>query len=170
MWTSNIYSHLSSYFFLTSAPDNPFLIILFVGLKDFAGPSFASSRLIIHFNDAWIRTKRDAVVTARQGNCTVKSSNFVLLFSKTIFFHWTFFRLPNNFFWHWSLYRMFLNDYESHFCLRQCLKVEFLGFQRMTKLDDCHLISSLLQICVVAMTTLNRGCECQNHFFDQYIL
>jgi hypothetical protein len=101
---------------------------------------------------------------------SVKSSNFVILFSKNIFFRWTFFRLPNNFFRHWSLYRMYLNNGESHFCLRQCLKVEFLCFHRMTKLDDCHLISSPSQICIVAMMALNRGCECRNHFLKQCIL
>jgi hypothetical protein len=77
---------------------------------------------------------------------TVKSSNFVILFSENIFFHQTFFRWPHFVFRYWNLYRMCLAMVHIHFALHQCLIPKMLFFLRVTKLGDRHLISSPSQI------------------------
>jgi hypothetical protein len=80
------------------------------------------------------------------GTGTVKSSNFVILFSENIFFHQTFFRWPYFVFRYWNLYRMCLASVHIYFALRQCLIPKILFFLRLTKLGGRHLISSPSQI------------------------
>jgi hypothetical protein len=52
---------------------------------------------------------------------------------------------------------MWLAIVKLHFALHQCLSLKMLFFLRVTKLGDRHLISSLSQIIMVQMTTLEAG-------------
>ncbi len=88
---------------------------------------------------------------------TVKSSNFVILFSENIFFLQTFFRWPYFVFWYWNLSRMCLAIVYIHFALRQCLIPKMLFFLRLTKLGDRHLISSPSQINITKQEFKSRG-------------
>ncbi len=49
---------------------------------------------------------------------------------------------------------MWLAIVQLHFALNQCLRLKMLFFLRVTKLGDWHLISSLSQIIMVQMPTL----------------
>ncbi len=75
----------------------------------------------------WISGLKSMQVT-----CTVKSSNFVILFGEKIFFLQTLFWLHHNFFRYWSLYGTGLGSDQSHFGLGQCLGLTisfFLGWR-----------------------------------------
>ncbi len=52
---------------------------------------------------------------------------------------------------------MWLAIVQLHFALHQCLGLKMLFFLRVTKLGDRHLISSLSQIIMVQMPTLETG-------------
>ncbi len=52
---------------------------------------------------------------------------------------------------------MWLAIVKLHFVLHQCLSLKMLFFLRVTKLGDRHIISSLSQIIMVQMTTLEAG-------------
>ncbi len=63
---------------------------------------------------------------------TVKSSNFVILLSGTIFFLQTFFWWPHLIFRYWNLYKMCLAIVQIYFALQQCLSLKirfFLGWR-----------------------------------------
>jgi hypothetical protein len=73
---------------------------------------------------------------------TVKSSNFVTLLDENIFLHKTFLTSPHTFFRYWNLYRWGLCIGRGHVGLG----FEISFFPWVTKLEDCHLISSPLTV------------------------